>query len=171
MLPTIVGWMVQWKVNAVALATVNDRLVAPGARSPRSAAPPSTTTWWTIESLFFQTRSPPVETWTGFGEKALLPLEPTIETVTGVGAAGAGVGLVGVAGAGEEGVEDPPDDDPPPQAQIAGATAKAKPRSSTRCMLMVPHEKGFWVATAASKIPEISSLSTIFYNDQRLQVR
>jgi hypothetical protein len=168
MLPTIVGWMVQWKVNAVAFATVNERLEAPGAISPRSAAPPSTTMWWVMESLFFQTISPPLEIGMGLGEKAPLPLEPTIETVVGAGATGdgagvgvgLGVGVVGVTTDGDE-VEDPPDD-PPPQAQKAGAAVRARTRSSDRCMLMVSSRNTcVRKSTKANGIPRITLFRTI----------
>ena len=43
MLPTMVGWIVQWKVMALPLDTDSVLLVAPGAMSPESQVPLSAT--------------------------------------------------------------------------------------------------------------------------------
>jgi hypothetical protein len=114
MLPTIDEWMVQWKF-AIDPFIVSE-LLAPGARSPKSADPSSSTTWCIVVSLFLKTSVFPAVTITGLGENALLPAEPTMLTVTVVATGGVAVGAVGVAAGALE---------PPPQLHIATAAANA----------------------------------------------
>jgi hypothetical protein len=87
--------MVQWKPIAAPLPTVTDRVVAPGTTVPRSADPSSSTIWWMLGSSFLQTTASPAAACTGLGANALLPTEPTIDTVTAPGGGADGVvGLV-----------------------------------------------------------------------------
>jgi hypothetical protein len=109
MLPTIVGWSVQWKFSAFELATVSVLLVAPGAMLPESQLPLSATKWCSVPSLFLNATVWPVPTGAGFGLNAALPAEPTMFTVTlaPVPVEGVDVGVVVVdpVDEGEAGVE------------------------------------------------------------------
>ena len=99
--PTIDGWIVQWKPVAP-LLTVIDLVVAPGETLPTSV-PLSSTMWWSVESLFRQTTLLPVAALAGLGANAALPKDPTIAIVTCEDGAGdgAGAGAGDGAGAGE----------------------------------------------------------------------
>jgi hypothetical protein len=136
--PTIDGWIVQWKPTAAPLFTVIDFVVAPGETLPTSV-PLSSTMWWSVESLFRQTTLLPAAALTGLGVNAALPTEPTIAIVTcddgagdgaGTGAGaddgagdGAGEGDVVVA-EGELGDEYPPPHAGTIRAMRAAATVK-----------------------------------------------
>jgi hypothetical protein len=78
--PTIDGWIVQWK-PIVALLTAIDLVVAPGETFPTSV-PLSSTMWCSVESLFLQTTLLPGAALAGLGVNAPLPAEPTIAIVT-----------------------------------------------------------------------------------------
>ena len=97
--PTIDGWIVQWKPTAALLLTVIDLVVPPGETLPTSV-PLSSTMWWSVESLFRQTTLLPAVALAGLGVKAALPTEPTIAIVTCADGAGDGAGEGDGAGAG-----------------------------------------------------------------------
>ena len=89
MLPTMLGWIAQWKLPLTNLAGV----VAPGGTTPKSAELSSMTIWCVLTvSLFLNITWPPLATWTGSGTNEALPNRPTIETVVTAGV----VGVVGV---------------------------------------------------------------------------
>jgi len=98
--PTIDGWIVQWKPVAP-LLTVIDLVVAPGETLPTSV-PLSSTMWWSVESLFRQTTLLPAAALAGLGANAALPKEPTIAIVTCDDGAGDGAGAGAGDGAGAD---------------------------------------------------------------------
>ena len=129
MLPTIDACSVQWKLSALPPRTVKARLVAPGAMSPRLAEPSSITMRCSVLSLLRNITVSPVAARTGLGWKAVLPEEPTTDTVTVVVAGGGGEVL------GPVGVEPPPPPPPPqPQADAARSAAARVPETSRDCM-------------------------------------
>ena len=64
-LPTIVEWIVQWKLPAVPLNVAD--LLVPGSMLPKSTDPSSITTWCVVLSLFLNISVSPVFSCTGFG--------------------------------------------------------------------------------------------------------
>jgi hypothetical protein len=97
--PTIDGWIVQWKPTAALLFRVIDLVVAPGETLPTSV-PLSSTMWWSVESLLRQTMLLPAAALAGLGVNAALPTEPTIAIVTCDDGPGDGAGAVAGAGDG-----------------------------------------------------------------------
>ena len=92
------------------------------------AHPSSITMRCRVLSLLRNITVSPVEARTGLGWKAVLPEEPTTDTVTVVVAGGGGE-LLGAVG-----VEPPPPPPPQPQAAAARRAAARVPETSRDCM-------------------------------------
>lgn len=87
MLPTIVGWIVQWKFAPFTLS-VRTGLDAPGAMSPESCDPSLKTMWWTTLSVLRHANVVPWATDDGLGAKDCAPLSPTMVMVAAAGGFG-----------------------------------------------------------------------------------
>ena len=120
MLPTIVGWIVQWNVRAFVLVTARVLLVAPGVMSPESHVPLFATRWCMVPSLFLNATDWPDAAGAGLGENEALPTEPEMATVTLAPEVDPVLGGVVAAGEGVVGVEYAP---PPPQPTAHSAAA------------------------------------------------
>jgi hypothetical protein len=129
MAPTMLGWIVQWKVPPV--PTPLAVLEAPGERLPKSTELSSMTMRWVIVSLFLNITWSPLAVGTGSGTYERLPFVPTIETVT----------TLGVEVPGLVGVED--ELSPPLHRDAETAAVKTIRRiNDDRMMLFLPEEKG-----------------------------